>query len=264
MATLDFQAEVIDKSFEKPIVVDFWAAWCGPCQVLGPVITGLAEEAEEHWELVKVDTEANQEIAQQYQIMSIPNVKMFYKGEVIAEFAGALPKSQIQKWLDENLPSEEKAVLQDLIANVRNAYSQESIDQISTFADKQTDMQEAQLFKWWAQALHHPEEAASWVNAQPRTASYADSFDDILSLAQLAMIEAQSEGKFFDHLRAAKDAFASFDLENGMKALIQAVMLNKSFQNDLPRRSMIALFRFLGEEHITSKKLRPYFNMALY
>ena len=88
---MNFQAEVIEKSHKMPVVVDFWASWCGPCRVLGPTIEALAEEQSDRWALVKVNTEEEQALAAEYQIRSIPNVKMFHKGRVIAEFAGALP-----------------------------------------------------------------------------------------------------------------------------------------------------------------------------
>ncbi|MEO0338758.1 MAG: thioredoxin, partial [Bacteroidota bacterium] len=112
---MDFQKTVIDKSFDQPVVVDFWASWCGPCQVLGPIIEEIAEEQKDKWNLVKVDTEQNQELAQEYEVMSIPNVKLFHKGEVIAEFMGALPRTSILNWLEEYLPSASKENLEDIL-----------------------------------------------------------------------------------------------------------------------------------------------------
>ena len=74
---MNFEQQVITKSHNKPVVVDFWAPWCGPCRVLSPVIESLAEEQKDRWDLVKVNTEEDYELAERYQIRSIPNVKLF-------------------------------------------------------------------------------------------------------------------------------------------------------------------------------------------
>ena len=108
----DFTRDVIQRSHETPVLVDFWAAWCGPCRTLGPVLERMAESAE-GWELAKVDTEAFAEIAQQYQVMSIPNVKLFVNGEVVDEFVGALSEREIRAFLDRALPSPRSAVITD-------------------------------------------------------------------------------------------------------------------------------------------------------
>jgi putative thioredoxin len=102
----DFDVEVIERSHEVPILVDFWAAWCGPCRMLTPLLEQAVRELEGEVELVKVDTEAHPALAQRYRIMSIPAVKLLHRGEVIGEFVGALPLGQIRQFLRKQLPSE--------------------------------------------------------------------------------------------------------------------------------------------------------------
>ncbi|MEM5773262.1 MAG: thioredoxin, partial [Candidatus Aenigmatarchaeota archaeon] len=85
------------------VVVDFWAEWCPPCRILSPIISKVAEEYEGKFLLVKVNVDESPNLAEKYQIMSIPNVKMFKNGEVVDEFIGAMPEPLIKKWIDKNL-----------------------------------------------------------------------------------------------------------------------------------------------------------------
>lgn len=100
-----FQTQVVDKSHDKPVVVDFWAPWCGPCRALGPTIERLARESGGAWRLVKINTDAHPELMQRWGIRGIPAVKLFARGEVVAEFTGALPEPQLRRWLSEHLPA---------------------------------------------------------------------------------------------------------------------------------------------------------------
>lgn len=99
----NFEKEVIEASNEKPVVVDFWAAWCGPCQVLGPVIEKVGEDYKDKAKVVKLNVDENKETAQKYSIMSIPSVKLFKNGKVVDEFVGVQPEDAIKSWIDKNL-----------------------------------------------------------------------------------------------------------------------------------------------------------------
>ncbi|MCZ6756762.1 MAG: thioredoxin, partial [Bacteroidetes bacterium] len=88
----NFQEDVIEASSEVPILVDFWAEWCGPCRVLGPVLEKLEAEQNGEWRLAKVDTDQHPEVSMQYGIRGIPAVKLFVDGNVVSEFTGALPE----------------------------------------------------------------------------------------------------------------------------------------------------------------------------
>jgi len=106
VTTETFQRDVIERSHEVPVVVDFWAAWCGPCRMLGPVLEHEAESRAGRFELAKLDVDTNQELALKYRIQGIPAVKAFRNGEVVSEFVGALPPAMVAQFLDALAPVE--------------------------------------------------------------------------------------------------------------------------------------------------------------
>jgi putative thioredoxin len=108
----DFATAVIERSRTVPVVVDFWAEWCGPCRQLGPILERAIEARAGKVELAKLDTDANPGLARTYGIQGIPAVKAFRDGEVVSEFVGALPPPAVEQFLDSLVPSEADALVE--------------------------------------------------------------------------------------------------------------------------------------------------------
>ena len=101
----DFQAAVLDRSASLPVVVDFWAPWCAPCRTLGPVLEKLATEYDGRFRLAKVNTEENVELAQAFNVRSIPDVRAFRGGRQVDQFMGALPEPRVRAFIEDLVPS---------------------------------------------------------------------------------------------------------------------------------------------------------------
>jgi putative thioredoxin len=105
VGAVDFDEEVLERSRTMPVVVDFWASWCGPCKALGPVLEAAAEAREGKAVLAKVNTDANQALAQRYGVQGIPAVKAFRDGKVVDEFVGVKPRAVVERFFDDLIPS---------------------------------------------------------------------------------------------------------------------------------------------------------------
>jgi putative thioredoxin len=180
----DFQTDVLDRSRSTPVLVDFWAARCGPCKMFGPVLEKLAAEAAGRWTLVKIDTEAHPELAAQFQIGGLPNCKLFHHGAVVAGFAGALPESQLRAWLAANLPTPKRETMTRARELLRAGHSAAAAALLRPLADAHPADAELAVLAARALVFSDPTEAARRLEALPPASPWNDEAGPIRTVAQ--------------------------------------------------------------------------------
>ncbi len=246
--------------------MEFWAPWCRPCHVLGPVLEKLHAEAGGRWALVKVNTDEEPGLMQRYGIRGIPAVKLFVDGAVAAEFTGALPEHILRQWLAEHLPSPGQA---HTLAG----------DAAWARGDRETAREE------WEAALAEPEAAtAAWTADARSGLARALAFDDPGRARQLAEglysneaaavrfvlaacdrdVSALPDGPARQLVVDAHGALRTGDLDAALGHLVEAIHTDRYYDNDGARKLAIALFHTLGERDPVVRKHRPGFSMSLY
>ncbi len=259
----EFELSVIRKSHELPVLVDFWAPWCGPCQVIGPVLEELSAEAQGRWQLVKVNVDESQELAAKYGIRGIPNMKLFIDGTVAAEQSGALPKYQMEKWLNDQIPDPRSSELTALLQRVEKS-EKDAIDELVTFVEKNPDFDEAKVYLAEQLVFKDPEQAKKLSEEVSDKAGYLDRLSGINDLSELISSNFEEHGAVSEKLTLVQRSLKKGEMEKAIEELIETVRINKSFARELPRRSVIALFNILGPSHELTRSHRRKFDMALY
>ena len=265
IAVDNFQEEVILKSHEIPVLVDFWAPWCGPCKVLGPVLEKLEVEQGQSWTLVKINVDENQELAQQFNVQGIPSVKLFANGSVIGEFSGASSRSELIAWLEEHLPAADKAGLREILSAATAWPDQYVIDQLIGFVAENPNNIEAQVAL--AKHLLFTDALASENLIKDITeddVEYAEA-TYVSSLARLCSYKDNvSDNEMANLMQHAANLFTTQDFNGCIELLIEGVVKDKNYDNDLPRLAGIAIFNILGRDHSTTHEFRRRFDMSIY
>jgi putative thioredoxin len=257
---VNFEAEVLEASFQKPVVVDFWAEWCGPCRFLGPVIEELAGEAQGKWKLVKINTEQQPGVAARFQIRGIPNLKIFYKGKIVAELSGALPKPQLHDWLQQNLPDERRQELAQLLENIDNGKSE--ITELENFIQQNPDLEEAKeefIKRVWQLDIEKAMDIAKSLSFK-----YEELKKDVETIHLFSNLNFQEADSIKAYLEQAQSALQQKNFDKTLDLLITSIMINKKCCEEIARKTVIALFHLLGETHEFTQKYRRKFGMALY
>jgi putative thioredoxin len=244
-----FQTAVVDRSHTLPVVVDFWAEWCGPCRQLGPVLERAASARAGKLELVKVDTDANPGLARAFRIQGIPAVKAFRDGKVVAEFTGAQPPTAVEQFLDSLLPSEADALVErGDEESLRRAHELEP-----TRADAAVPL---------ARILNRRGESdeALAVLARVPGSFAADGLAARIGLERAAQSESPPAVPGLGEAFAALD---SGDQEHALDLLLAAIPNADGARDDV-RRVVVGVLDELGVEHPLARDARRRLASALY
>ena len=247
VTTSEFEQAVIDRSRETPVVVDFWADWCGPCRALSPALERAAEARRGKVDLVKVDVDTNQELAQRYGVQGIPAVKAFRDGEVVDEFVGALPAAQVERFFDSIVPSEADA----LVAEGDEQSLRRALELDPGHAGAAAALARMLIERGeYTQALEALENVAGDFVAE--------------GLGARARLLSSDAPQAIPELEQGLAALAAADYDRGLEQLDGALGTAQDETRELIRKVMVGVFSELGADHPLSREYRRKLASALY
>ncbi len=275
----DFVQAVVERSHQVPVVVDFWAPWCGPCRNLGPILERLATEFAGQFVLAKVDIDQSPAIAQQLQIRNIPLVIAFRDGAAVSEFAGAQPEAAVRQFLEALLPSEadqaaqsgldaltagdaeaaEAAFGRALALDARHPHA--LLGQAQLLGNRGDYAAGLELLARMGAAPRELEHEAERMAAEFRTAQTPVDTTELAPLRAAAEANPADLQASLDYARALVAARA---YEDAMPLLVDLVARDKSFADEAARTTLLDVFEILGSGHHLTQTFRAKLAAALF
>ncbi|MEZ5603851.1 MAG: thioredoxin [Burkholderiaceae bacterium] len=251
-----FKADVIDASMQTPVVLDFWAPWCGPCKTLGPMLEKLEQQYGGRFRLVKVDTDAQPELAQHFRIRSIPTVFGIVNGQPVDQFQGAVPESQLREFIDRLLPNPGDIELEqamqaaergDTAAAVGHLQKALASDPANDGArlmyaqlllqDNDAGAAQAQLAHLSAQSLQDPEVQALVERVRRQVTEGAEP-----PPVELLNAVAEKPDDLQARLDLARHYIGQKTWAPALEQLLEIVRRDRAFGDDVGRKTMIEVF----------------------
>ena len=259
----NFQNLVLEKSINKPVLVDFWADWCQPCQTIMPMRAKLAEEYGGKFELAKVNADQEQELAAHFGIKSLPTMKLFYQGQIVDEKLGAVPESEIRAMLDKHIVSESDQFIQAAMTAYQQGQTEQALEMLNGALAK--DPENAELKVSIAQMVFAQGDAESAKSLLDSLDIDGAKLDAAIKLrAEIKLTEQLADLPDFDEiekrleqdprdldalLQKSRHMTARGEFEAAMDCLLIIMRSDRGFQDDIGRTSLLELFDLLGGEH---------------
>ncbi len=254
----NFETEVIAASMEIPVLVDFWAPWCGPCKVIGPLLEKLEVAYEGRFKLVKIDSDQQQQLAGAFQIRSIPTCVLLKNGQPVDGFMGALPEGKIREFLDKHVPAQDQAPLEAEV-EAMPLDDEGQRDALAQAVAKEPDNDNARFdyVKWLLLAGHLDEAKVAFapVIAKAVGVRRLDSLKRLMDAMDFAMAQGnpqQALAGFDAQIAASKRDFdaryararllaAHLQWTEAMDELLEILMRDKAWNEDAARKTYIAI-----------------------
>jgi putative thioredoxin len=273
--TANFRAEIIDRSMKTPVVVDFWAEWCGPCKQLGPALEAAARDGNGRFILAKVDVDRAPELAQAFQVQGIPTVLAIFDGRVVDGFSGALPPEELKRFLDKVAPplgptpieearllaadgrlDEALGVLREHLV-AREADQDARLELASLLID---DGKLAEAEVEWA-AVDEKARASDAGKALATKLRYAANAGD---LAPLEAAVAAAPDDPAARIALGQALAAAQRYADGLEQLLEAVELDPAYEKGAARKAMLEIFDILGPEDPVADDFRFRLSLLLF
>jgi putative thioredoxin len=272
-----FQQDVIDRSADVPVVVDFWAEWCQPCRLLGPLLEKLADEHQGAFVLVKAETEQMPEVVTSFGVSSIPAVFGVREGRVVDQFVGLLPEPQIRAWLDRLLPGEaenlaaEAKLLEQTDPEAAEARYREALELMPSEASAKVGLARMLL------AQDRLEEGYQVID-ELGAAGVLDAEGEQLQAELVIRMEGAKAGDVAQcraaaeaapddlslRLDLARSLAAAGEYEEAMQICLDLLQDDREGQGEAARELMVYIFHVLGPESEVTAQYRRRLTMALY